>query len=332
MLGSLRFILATIVALSHIGWHPLGINPGISAVVMFYLISGYVVAGLWQRLQPQPHRLLSFYRDRLIRIYPTYLAVLVIGMLSWWALAPESYFLSRTPGPAEWLNNLTIVPLNYYMWNQSDQFAIIPPAWSLGTELQFYALLPLVLIRPRLFFCLSLAIAIVAQAGWLPREWFTYRLLPGVLHIFLCGSLIALAPCVRQRRHTALLLWGTYALLALLLLVLGGYQHARDYALFPQGAFNISPELMTGLLIGIPALLVLAPLRAPKWDQIAGHLSYGIFLNHFIVIWWLNEGTTPKIDHYLAGSVIMALLTWWLVERPAQTLRYKLRLKAAPAT
>lgn len=331
MLGTLRLFLATLVALSHVGWHPLGINPGISAVVVFYMISGYVVTALWQRLQVQPTPVVSFYRDRLIRIYPTYFAVLAIGMLAWWWLQPQSYFLSQTPDLVDLLNNLSIVPLNFYMWNQSDQFAIIPPAWSLGTELQFYLLLPLILVRPRLFFVLSLVVACIAQYGLIPREWFTYRLLPGVLHIFLTGALLALVTPVQQRIKHAAIIWSVYATIGILLLASNNLLQHRDGALYPSGAFNVSLELLLGVLLGIPALVMLAPLRSPKWDQLAGHLSYGVFLNHFIVYWWLTRnGPEFSVGMYLSISVILGFAVWLAIERPAQLLRYRLRKMVPP--
>ena len=49
MLGSLRLLLALAVAASHVDYRIAGLNPGVSAVVGFYLISGYVMAGLLQR-------------------------------------------------------------------------------------------------------------------------------------------------------------------------------------------------------------------------------------------------------------------------------------------
>ena len=45
---------ALAVAASHVDYRIAGLNPGVSAVVGFYLISGYVMAGLLQRHYPTP--------------------------------------------------------------------------------------------------------------------------------------------------------------------------------------------------------------------------------------------------------------------------------------
>jgi peptidoglycan/LPS O-acetylase OafA/YrhL len=47
--GTLRFVLAIVVALSHTGTVFLGYNTGVVAVVSFFMISGYVMALLIEK-------------------------------------------------------------------------------------------------------------------------------------------------------------------------------------------------------------------------------------------------------------------------------------------
>ena len=326
MLGTLRLILASLVALQHIGWKPLGFFPGIPAVVMFYLISGYVVSRLWQRMQDQPSPVLSFYRDRLLRIYPAYLFALLVGLAVYLCLEPQSYYLSVKPGIKEVFENLTIVPLNYHMLNDSDRFVFIPPAWSLGAELQFYVLLPLLICFPKSVFAASLLVAALAQAGLIPREWFTYRLLPGVLHVFMAGVLLGSAVDSLQRKKRAIAIWSCYALSLLLLVMLDELMANRGPGLYRIGMLNRAPEVLLGLLLGLPLILWLAPLKSRLWDQRLGDFSYGVFLNHFIVYWAVTSlGFGLVVPVYLAASLILAAMGWYLVETPVKRMRYKLR-------
>mgnify|MGYP003343567634 FL=1 len=55
-MGYLRLILALLVLLSHAGWRVAGLNPGVTAVIGFYLISGYVMAGLVRSHYNTPQR------------------------------------------------------------------------------------------------------------------------------------------------------------------------------------------------------------------------------------------------------------------------------------
>ena len=72
-MGTLRFILALLVMLSHTGLTVGGLNPGVASVVVFYAISGYVMSALVAKHFSQPGQARHFYIDRLARIYPQYL-------------------------------------------------------------------------------------------------------------------------------------------------------------------------------------------------------------------------------------------------------------------
>jgi len=136
--GFFRFFLASLVLISHMGFTVFGLNPGVTAVVVFYLLAGQVVCRLWQRQAhlSYPQRVRWFYRDRLWRIAPMYGYVLIVGYTAW-LMGADSYFISSTPEVSDWLNNFLVIPLNYYMFNGADTFTLLPPAWSLAVELQF---------------------------------------------------------------------------------------------------------------------------------------------------------------------------------------------------
>ena len=235
-------------------------------------------------------------------------------------------YLSVKPGIKEVFENLTIVPLNYHMLNDSDRFVFIPPAWSLGAELQFYVLLPLLICFPKSVFAASLLVAALAQAGLIPREWFTYRLLPGVLHVFMAGVLLGSAVDSLQRKKRAIAIWSCYALSLLLLVMLDELMANRGPGLYRIGMLNRAPEVLLGLLLGLPLILWLAPLKSRLWDQRLGDFSYGVFLNHFIVYWAVTSlGFGLVVPVYLAASLILAAMGWYLVETPVKRMRYKLR-------
>src|SRR4051812_4441983 len=75
MLGTLRLVLALLVALSHANVKIGGLNPGVMSVVCFYLISGYVMTGLLRDHYSNVRRIPYFYLDRALRIFPQYLAI-----------------------------------------------------------------------------------------------------------------------------------------------------------------------------------------------------------------------------------------------------------------
>jgi peptidoglycan/LPS O-acetylase OafA/YrhL len=70
--GTLRFVLAIVVALSHTGTVFLGYNTGVVAVVSFFMISGYVMALLIEKHYGSVGRVGHFYLDRAARLFPQF--------------------------------------------------------------------------------------------------------------------------------------------------------------------------------------------------------------------------------------------------------------------
>ena len=321
-MGVLRLVLAVMVLLSHAGVRVATLNPGATAVIGFYLISGYVMAGLVQRHYALAARIPLFYADRLLRLFPQYLAYM-LAALAWhlWTRTP-TLFLTHSPTGVDLLNNLTVIPLNYYMYNGSDGYALVPPAWSLGAELQFYLLAPAMLLWPRVGLALgaaSLAVQALALHGVLNTDWYGYRLLPGVLWVFGVGMLM-----FRWRnRRAALWVAGSAPVLAALVYL---YLRSRGLHTAPH-----HQEVLLGWGLGIPLLYGVVRLKAGRLDRLAGDLSYGVFLNHFLLIWLLFPAPDRTPLQLAALAVCSCALSWatqrWL-ERPVLAWRRRLRVVA----
>jgi len=323
MLGTLRLLLALAVAVSHAGVHLGGINPGAVAVIGFYLISGYVMAGLIRRHYAQSLAPSAFYVDRAIRLLPQYLFYILLT-LAWHLYSrADNYFLSRSPGPVDLFNNLSVVPLNYYMFNGSDRYTLIPPAWSLGAEVQFYLLAPFVVLWPKRLLAvglLGLVAYVAALAGFINSDWFGYRLLPGVLLFFLLGAYLQHLHYQHSQRAQALTaVSAALAALAMGLLHLNGTLHQP---------YNL--ETLLGLMLGIVLLQLLATRARARWDDFAGDLSYGVFLNHFFIIWVVYpQGIgAGQLQVFIALCIAFSLLTQRYIERPLLKCRHTLRRAA----
>lgn len=234
-----------------------------------------------------------------------------------WAWGTESYFLSRAPGLANWLANLTVMPLSFYMYTGQDTFTLIPPAWSLGVELQFYLLAPAIVLawrRLAVALAASLLVFIAAQCQLLNTDHYGYRLLPGVLFIFLLGACLSPHQPPAQRR----VLRG-----AVLVLWLAGLAYL--VWLFRNGPWlPFNREVIVGLVLGVPAVALLQRRRRrhPRREQaqrVLGALSYGVFLFHFPAMWLLGiapAGDPADVVLVLAMSTLLAAIGHWGVERP----------------
>jgi peptidoglycan/LPS O-acetylase OafA/YrhL len=316
-MGALRFLLACSVLISHLGIKINGLNPGVIAVIVFYLLAGHVVARLWGKWRHQPDAVGRFYRDRAWRILPQYTAAQLFAILVWLGGA-QSSFIAIRPGLPDWLANFLIVPLNFYMYTGQDSFTLIPPAWSLGAEIQFYLLAPLLLSQklPNLLmvFGTSLGVFALAQLHVLDTDHYGYRLLPGVLFIFLLGVFHEFSYRQALLRKSLILIWSINLIYLLWLFKVGQY-------------FPYNKEVALGLMIAMPLLTLLNKPKLNKqnssismqFDRRLGELSYGIFLYHFPVIWLLKcqlpVVLSSDIASVIALSLCCAVIGHWGIER-----------------
>jgi len=356
MFGILRFILAALVALSHIDVRLGGLNPGVSAVVVFYLLTGYVMTAQLRGKFSCASNIPAFYLDRILRIFPAYVFFAGLTLLWLYLSGHTTAFLQHPPSATDLLNNLTVIPLNLYMFNQADRFTLLPAAWSLGAELQFYLLIPLLLLIPglrSLALVISLSIFLFASLGLIQTEWYGYRLLPGVLLIFLTGGYLYESLMMQRRSghareainardfagkpaptdkahggnpraHFALAATLTSLVIIALSIQFSGLWH-----------LPYSREVFIGLALGIPAVALLARLPRQNWDEWFGHLSYGLFLAHFLWIWaagdWLGTAALHPLS-VIAGSTLLAAFAILLIETPITRWRHHLRRNKQPNT
>ncbi|MFA6136904.1 MAG: acyltransferase [Sulfurimonas sp.] len=331
MFGYLRFALAFLVVLSHIGARFYSLNPGVIAVVIFYILAGFVVSHLYKDIfSPKApsiggtfkldlSALLPFYKDRLLRIYPLYLFVIALTtiFLLTTSYANSNFTLTNI------VTNLTIIPLNYFMYIDSTVLSnpswwLIPPAWSLGTELQAYLLLPFALISKRVKLLLALISFIIytaANFSLLNPDYFGYRFIVGVFFIFLLGA--AIQSNKQEDRYYIITIFALIATLSLYFTFTNSFSQAY------------TKETFIGILLGIPLVYTLSHIKITlAYNKLLGSLSYGIFLSHFLVIWLLDslgiaaQLSTLYILQLTTISIIISYLGVLFVEKIDITRKY----------
>lgn len=279
MYGTLRFFLAITVALSHFGVTIYSYNPGVISVVVFYLLAGMVAYKLNSR--NYPNKPLLYYKDRIKRIFPLYYASLIFAFCVY-LLGAKSYFISASPSIIEFLSNIFVIPLSYYMYSGIDKFTLLPPVWSLGVELQFYLIAPFVLMNKKILYVLlifSLLIYSLSSIGFLNTDYYGYRLLVGVLFIFLLGVLLQKTIEGNNLSKNFLLLVYVF------ILCLTFYVYFTEY----RKPYNY--ETLYAIIGGIPLLYLLSMIKNASYKKIdtyLGNISYPIFLLHFPVLWLLE--------------------------------------------
>jgi peptidoglycan/LPS O-acetylase OafA/YrhL len=278
-MGSFRYLLAVLVVASHAHGDIAGYNIGISAVISFFLISGYVMTILIDRHYAALSKVGLFYLDRCARLFPQYTLYLLIALA---VLAAIHHPMLASCGPYEIGLNALIFPLDIYQLI-GLRCMIIPQAWSLGLELSLYAIIPfLIIYRPLAKWSVAISFGIFALAffGIISPDTYGYRLLPGTLFIFFAGTAMARQDILWRNLPAGIWIAAIMAFVAL---------HFNERLC----ALPASKEIVVGLLLGIPALGILRRVRFSKWDEFAGNLSYGVFVSHFVLIFFFKA--TPAV-------------------------------------
>lgn len=113
-MGIYRFILAIFVAISHTGFVVFGLNPGVIAVISFFLISGYVMTALIHKNYFNRKKIVLFYLDRIFRIYPQYLFNIGVVLSVYFVFGLNSHYLSQ-PSLTGIIQNILLIPMGIFM-------------------------------------------------------------------------------------------------------------------------------------------------------------------------------------------------------------------------
>jgi peptidoglycan/LPS O-acetylase OafA/YrhL len=262
--GTWRFFLAFVVALSHL-WAGMIDGPAAYAVWGFFVLSGYLMTlVLSTKYGIAPAGLRQFATNRLLRIYPSFIAAGALGIATILALRPigidpaglnPQFLLPRNV--SEWFSNLAMVPF------VTQQGLPVPVAAALFVEVWAYALMPL-FAGSRGAACLGLALAVCANLQ------FGFGMATFVLRY--CGFATGLMPfaagAVVYHYRDALRRFASPVLSLLCWCVHGLYWLHDAYWPWTYGLWLSVP-------LSAWVVLSLAEMKSHPSDKIAGDLSYG---------------------------------------------------------
>lgn len=296
-MGLLRVLLASAVVIGHApGWgaEPVPFFQPLSpyyAVQAFFVISGFYMALLRERYVTSTW---IFYSNRYSRLIVSYLIVVSVTLLLA-ALHPENSFPFIHTATASAAQAVVLGTANFTIFGADlvevlsdfwSQGLIIPQGWTLGIELWFYLLVPL-LWRLRTQWLIGLlAASLLCRVAFinsgLPFFPWQQRFFPVELMFFLIGML-----AFRYREFiTHCMPRGSY--------VLGAVVAATCMIgwLVPDQHWSVSFLLGVVLCLAMPPIFALT--HVSKFDSLIGEFSYPIYLWHvcigyfcmtYVVLW-----------------------------------------------
>ncbi|WP_345828161.1 acyltransferase [Erwinia sp. HDF1-3R] len=276
-------------------------SPGIG-VDLFILLSGYLMAKNYvERQQKEPWQsattIKKFWIRRFFRIAPLYYLLLIVALIygPWFGEMRDTIaqFYSATATESSRYSDQSLANI---LTHFSFLFGLLPaygfntvlPDWSIGLEMQFYALFPFImLVVLRFGYAASLIgiMALCCVGRYLLADYYEAFVMPSMilikLNMFLSGMLLAEA--VRRKA----LLYVAFALLGPVASVVIGLQAIKLQVIMEvlmivgmaAILWQYAPDGLMARLIALPRRLL--NNRLSTW---LGDVSFSVYLLHLLIV------------------------------------------------
>ncbi|MES1199435.1 MAG: acyltransferase family protein [Pseudomonadota bacterium] len=308
------------------------LSGGYVGVDIFFVISGYLIAGiLLKEMESGRYTLAGFYERRVRRLFPALFAMLAVtAAVTAFVLPPHALkeFAHTAASTILFVSNADFLSMSGYFDSDSHQRPLLH-TWSLAVEEQFYLLFPLVLFaivkvwRKSLRVVLTAGILVsLAAAYWMLKRnpSAAFYLSPFRADELLIGAVLAGLTFPK-----ALPRWVRHGV-SLIGLALIGYSLVfyTDDTLFP-GLAALPPCIGTALVLFAGAgagenslggaLISAQPLTG------FGAISYSLYLWHWPVLVLgravlMGEPTPAQTAGRIALAIAAATISYWVIERP----------------
>lgn len=288
---------------------------GQMGVQLFFVASAFTLCASWDGRSGERNQLLNYGIRRYFRIAPLY----YLGIALYFALAvfgsgarghlslPEAFSLANVAA------NLLFLHGFYPPANNN----LVPGGWSIGTEVAFYALFPLLFSVFRRLADAGLGALLagvllsvgLSQLGLLAigrltgetvgNNTFLYYNLLNQLPVFAIGMALYFCGDVWSGRRAAVL----HGMLLLILTT-------TSVALWSTGVgqlFSLIPFVSGLSFASLLVVLREVPALAPRALQRIGELSYSMYVFHFLFAHKLSHRIGPAIERQLGADAAMVV-------------------------
>jgi peptidoglycan/LPS O-acetylase OafA/YrhL len=329
---------------------------GLYGVFLFFVVSGYLITRMIAKSSPNLLKpgLTQFYSRRVGRIFPLWFLIMGFGLLMVYVFPASNRHLEfcfknhySLFDRGFWISLCTFT-FNWYLafFQKTPEMMGLhwDVLWSLSIEEQFYLFYPLILLilgtKKNLYLFLFSSIPVFISLFYL-ISWQGHPVSSESLSNSFCGfSSIALGSLLYLLSEDFRVFFSTHPRVCRLLCLLGGILMTGVYfdsSLADPREDVDGPLLISlGLFIFLLGGLFLKGFESRKWRWIAsyGKLSYGLYLLHTTVLYFLwpffiGLGMNLGFLLFIITSGLVAALSYRYFEKP---LNLKIRSLFGPVS
>ncbi|MEO8171648.1 MAG: acyltransferase [Sediminibacterium sp.] len=318
----IRGLLAVAVVIWHVTSNnntvPAGISvPGRTAVWFFFGISGYVISyGFFtERYRLNVKDIKVFYLNRFLRIYPLFLFLSLLTLLTEYLVTGQS------------LISIADIPSQFFMLQFQHEYHLSGVFWTLGIEVQFYLIAPLlILLFTDKSKYLILAAVYILLLAWLPFAFYIFgwsfdgrNLISNLSHFF-----IGMIGCrfVLDKKTIKI---NNYILVGSILVIIAitDYLYAhliRYYWTLGTVLIDMAIFLSICLHANLKGRTVTQKNLLVRIFSFLGIISYGVYAWHPYLVKYIPLLET-SVMLAIGVTVLAAFLSYKLLEQPILRLK-----------
>ncbi len=319
-MGLLRFLLALSVLLQHFQYHyhisffGYQIVGGEVAVVVFFIISGfYMSLILNEKYIGKRNSFFLYISNRFLRIYPLYWLMLILTFIYFRFIDFKIIeYIFIFPNPLlNVLNLLQSIVQNLFLFTTLKTFVSLPamyslyivdPAWSLGIEITFYLVAPLLVkggMKKVVFFLVLselLRIGVTHVFHLYPAFSLPFLFLPNLFFFMVGATSYQLYRKLKLLRLDQRIYYGV----ALFVLAFVLCYNFIPFLFF----YTFKRYLLYAIIfVGMPFLFSIE--KQIKFSFFLGELSYPIYISHMLLIGVISH--IPFLAFTSARTMLIAL-------------------------
>ncbi|PDS40711.1 acyltransferase [Rhizobium anhuiense] len=319
-LDGLRGVAALLVVGAHIGFifpitAPHLVSMGDEAVGLFFALSGFLMAHLYGSRPVTRENVLDFLVSRFARIYPVYLAaVVLVAMLS---SVQNLDFVQPIAGGADFVRHVILLGSSGVFWS-------IPP------EIQFYLLFPvlwLCLAQPQRYSGMIVGLTAVVVVDGLVELPGPGILLVSKLPYFLFGALAGMM-------HSYWSSWipSTLTGISTLFLLAVFFTYRHIFPGFSPEFWSLQSAVAAAVIVGLVARQppIAADVLAAAPVRFLGKISFSLYLFHVPIMFLARltfDASVPEPALIVATLFVAVAGAWFIhetIEAPGRRLLVRL--------